>query len=1014
MKLKALLRLIRITLGLAAFPAFGQLPLMQFETITTRDGLPSNTVLSALQDKAGFMWFGTRLCPVRYDGTSFRTFLAPQSNLVSGLGMDSSNNIWLASDPNGIMKIEAATLEMTHVLRNAKDKETGFFYVDKQNRGWYSDFHGVNRVDLTTQQYKHYPFRQTTYAWTKASFVEDSEGTLWVIGRDNGLFRYDPVNDTLICEWGADSADPSRREDVILSKACAGSDGFLWIASVSHGLIKYDTKNHSHEKFFAGRENPSIFSVTEGTDENGKRILWIGHQDGLGIFRPGQNRFYYFTGIFPVTYEVNDIYRNGKDGVVWISTSEGVIKYHPKSNLFQSISLPPSILGSSIAVNAVIQDKFSSDEIYYLGLSHNGMLRWERNTGSFSLIEYPETNDADTRWMIQRDDGKIWIGTSRWDYQRPGIFVYDPNTQKFISTNTTQSANKKFSVPFFKFGGFDLKGRFWIGNSDEGVRVFNESGKRETTPWSDQQQKALLKENNLLTDLLITRAGKVLLGTSLGVMLADESEKKFISIDTNIPDSVTPRAVNSLLEDKLGNIWAARWGGLTEVSASGALLNIFTTEHGFHDQECSGLVEDDSGNIWMGNYEGLYCISPITRRIIRFTVSDGLISNNTTRRIFMSNDGKNLIVGHKNGFNFVNVSNLLNPIQAPELAISSFKVHEKLRSVDVTKPIRLERTDNSFSVDFVALNYRKHQDNQYAYYLEGLDKDWNYIGTRHLAYYTNLSPGSYTLHLKAGDSFGNWNQQTIQMNIEVIPAFYETWWFRSAIFLIFVTVLYASYRFRVNQLLRLQRMRNRISADLHDELGSSLSSISIMGNLAQKKLLEVHPSAHFVARIVEEVQHMSGSLDDIIWNISPKNDALSSMMARMTRYASEIFEAKQIIYKVMMPEQMEEITLSIDQRRNLYLIFKESVNNIVKHSHCVHAKIELVKIEKNLSLIIEDDGAGFNQSKQNDRNGLVNLKDRAQKLQGTMQIVSSPGKGTVIQLVFPLRPHHPKGLLNFR
>jgi ligand-binding sensor domain-containing protein/two-component sensor histidine kinase len=958
------------------------------------------------------MWFGTRLCPVRYDGGSFRSFTALESNLVSGISVDSSNNIWSASDPNGICKIDASTLEMKHVLRHAKEKETGFFYIDKLNRGWYSDFHGVNRVDLKTQQEKHYPLRQTTYVWAKASFVEDVSGTLWVVGRENGLFRYDPVKDTLVCEFGADSADPLKREEVLLGKAFADADGFLWLASLSDGLIKYNTKDGTYKKYAAGKDNPSMLSVAEGIDENGKRILWIGHQDGLGIFRPEQEKFYYFDEIFPSTYEVNDIYRDPKNGVVWACTSEGIIKYHPKSNFFQSILLPSSLVDPSVVVNAVIQDKFSTKEIYYLGLSHTGMLRWDRSTNTFSLIEYPKTRTAETRWMIQRDDNTIWIGTNRWDYQRPGIFIYDLKKGKFTSTVTSQMANQKFSVPFFKYGRFDQEGRFWIGNPDDGIRVFDEREQKDVTPWDDEKQRELLKNNNWITDIIITKNGSVLLGTKGGVVLADQVNSKFINMDDNIPDSMVWRAVNSLLEDKQGNIWAARWGSLTQVSPEGRLRNVFTTRDGFQDQECSGLVEDQAGNIWMGNYEGLYCIDPNSRRVTRFTVSDGLVSNNTVGRVFMSNNREHLIVGHKNGLNVVNVSKLLSPIEAPSLAISSFKVHEKVRSTDVTKPIVLQREENSFSVDFIALNYRRQQDNQYAYYLEGFDNDWIYGGTNHLAYYTNLSPGDYTLHLKAGDSFRNWNIETIQMHITVVPAFYETWWFRISVLLLVVFMLYALYRFRINQLLRLQRMRNRISADLHDELGSSLSSISIMGKLAQQKLPGEHPSAHFVDRIVEEAQQMSGGLDDIVWNISPKNDALSSMMARMTRHASEVFEAKKIMYKVTMPEHIQEMTLSMEQRRNLYLIFKESVNNIVKHSYCTHASITVALIEKNFSMVVEDDGVGFDQPRQNDRNGLVNLRERAEMLNGTIRIVSAPGKGSSIKLVFPLSEHSPNGLLN--
>jgi signal transduction histidine kinase len=191
-----------------------------------------------------------------------------------------------------------------------------------------------------------------------------------------------------------------------------------------------------------------------------------------------------------------------------------------------------------------------------------------------------------------------------------------------------------------------------------------------------------------------------------------------------------------------------------------------------------------------------------------------------------------------------------------------------------------------------------------------------------------------------------------------MPAYYETLWFKLLIIATVIALLYAFYRYRINQIIRLQHVRNRISADLHDELGSSLSGISIMGTLARKELAQTHPSASFIERMVEETQQISSSLDDIVWNISPRNDALSSLIARMTRYASELFEAKQIHYNFAMPKHFEHIKLSMEQRRNFYLIFKESVNNLIKYSHCSNASVQVVVERKKLLMIIEDDGVG--------------------------------------------------------
>jgi signal transduction histidine kinase len=256
--------------------------------------------------------------------------------------------------------------------------------------------------------------------------------------------------------------------------------------------------------------------------------------------------------------------------------------------------------------------------------------------------------------------------------------------------------------------------------------------------------------------------------------------------------------------------------------------------------------------------------------------------------------------------------------------------------------------------------------------------------------------------MKSGDSFGNWNEDVLQLNIEVLPAFYQTIWFKILVSLFIAGILYAFYQYRINQLLHLQQVRNRISADLHDELGSTLSGISIMGSLAKKQLADPQTSEALVDRIMDDVRQISGSLDDIVWNISPKNDSLSSLIARMTRYASELFEAKLISFKFEIPDAVDTIRLSMDQRRNIYLIFKESVNNLVKYSKCTEAFVCIGFHNGYLHLTVRDNGIGFDPDAPTDRNGLRNLKDRAHHLKGRIDIQSEAGKGTCIQLALPV------------
>lgn len=999
-------RVLNILLLALVFPGadtvFAQLPGVTFEVITTREGLPVNTVLSATRDGSGFMWFGTRQCPVRYTGAEFQRFASPETYLVTGIAADADNAVWVSSDRNGVCRVDPHTMAMECMPEAGEGpvETTGDFFIDRHGYGWYSTRDGVVRMNLQTRARRHYRFPASTFVWMKGSFAEGGDGTLWVAGRDNGLFRYDRERDTLRCVIGAESAG-RRGADILMATACVDTAGVVWVGTYNHGLLRYDPQEDMFRLIATGRRSNAVLALAEGVDENGRRIFWIGDDQGLGVFRPEQEQFYFFAPVLERPYEVHDIYRD-PDGIVWVCTSDGVIRYHPKSNMIQSIPLPAGLVSFPVMVEVVMPDAVRQD-VVYLGLSHTGLLRWDRSANTFGLIQYPGAGHAEARWMVRDGGGKVWVGVNRWDYVRPGLFVFDPARDVFISQPARRVTDGYFSVPFFMYGAFDTQGRLWTGNSDEGIHVTDVAAQRDVTPWDTAAQQALLRDNNLINDMLLDRSGRLWLGTFKGVYAADANSGTFTLADpAPLPSVIQDPAVNSLLTDRAGNLWAARWGSVTKMTPDGKLSTVLTMKDGFYDRQLAGLAEDYQGCIWIGNYEGLYCFKPSTRHVTRFSMNDGLLSNNTVRRLFMNADGRELFVGQKNGLNVVKVNQVLQPLEAPRVAVSSFRVHEQDRYVNFSKPIVLNPSDDAFRVDFIALNYRKEHDNAYAYYLEGFEKTWNYSGTQHVAYYTNLGPGHYTLHMKAGDALGNWNPETLKLEIVVLPAFYETVWFRVLVVVIVLGFLYGLYRYRINQLLRLQRVRNRISADLHDELGSSLSGIGIMGTLARKGLPAEHPSLPFVDRMVEEVQQISGSLDDIVWNISPKNDALSSVIARMTRYASELFEAKQISYDLFMPEGQgqESIRLTMDQRRNFYLAFKEAVNNLIKYSQCTHASISITLERHRLLLLIKDNGVGFDPERRSDRNGLENLRTRAKSLGGTLDIESKPGRGTLIRLAF--------------
>lgn len=256
--------------------------------------------------------------------------------------------------------------------------------------------------------------------------------------------------------------------------------------------------------------------------------------------------------------------------------------------------------------------------------------------------------------------------------------------------------------------------------------------------------------------------------------------------------------------------------------------------------------------------------------------------------------------------------------------------------------------------------------------------------------------------LVVGDTMATVNSSINHVRVTE-PAFWLTAWFIIVCVVLPVGLLFAFYRYRVNQFIHLQQVRNRIATDLHDDIGSALTNISILSELSRKYLLQKDQAGVFLDRIKEEVANSGQALDDIVWSINAKNDTLEQTVVRMRRYVAELFDAANITYSLQLDEQFEQYKLNMEQRRDCFLIFKESINNIYKHACAQHVHIKVWIDKSHLFMTIKDDGKGFDITAATHGNGIKNIRNRIQKWKGSLTINSVGGKGTVTEVAMPMR-----------
>jgi signal transduction histidine kinase len=328
-----------------------------------------------------------------------------------------------------------------------------------------------------------------------------------------------------------------------------------------------------------------------------------------------------------------------------------------------------------------------------------------------------------------------------------------------------------------------------------------------------------------------------------------------------------------------------------------------------------------------------------------------------------------------------------------------------------SKDVKLSYGDNFVSFEFAALSYLSPERNQYAYKMEGVDKDWVYSGTRRYAAYPHLEPGEYVFRVKGSNNDGLWNEEGTSIAISITPPFWMAWWFRTMGFIALLVSVGGSIRYvemkrlkkRIEELEHeraLERERARISQDMHDEVGSSLSEIAILSELAKNTPAE---SAVRVQEISDLASEVIDNVSEIVWAMNPRNDTLDNLVAHIRRHAVKYLSLAQIQCTFEGPENVPPHHLAAELRRNLFLVVKEALHNTVKHASAREVTVTVKLVNNSLEIHIADNGRGFNVDELTESgNGLGNMNKRMTDVGGALTLTSRPAHGTRVTLEVPI------------
>jgi len=1023
-----------------------------FKQLKIEDGLSQSSIFCMLQDSKGYLWFGTANGLNRFDGYNFKVFTNDpgDSNSISDNGIlamyeDRNGYIWIGTNEGILNRYDRKTgifkhyyfTEQLQVFENtvskfyefpipfSRNSDKTITCIDEgpDNSIWVGTWgKGLIRFNPNNNSIQHFHYNLQNPQGLLSNSIKAIyiDGTyVWIGTIEGGLYKLNTAKDSY--EWTNYSYQLHNKNSLSDNKVISlfkDHNGDLWIGTYDGGLNcltkEEQSKDAANAKFirYINERNKNSLSndIVTAIIQDKKGTLWIGTYGG------GLDKLDIASGIFsnfqndpndPASLSKNDILSVMEDasGTIWVGThlGKGLSKMESNVEKFKHIS-KDLVNGKGLNDDVVWAIHHDEDSVVWIGTYKGGLNRWDRKTGKFTYYTAVEGKSSyinDNHIRSIEDDGRnLLVGT-----YSGGLNIFNKSTGKFRSYEN--DARDSFSLGANQVQSMliDSKGNYWIGTFGGGLNkllLIDNKGIARFKRYVYNPNDPFSLNDNRVYAIYEDRNGVLWIGTfGGGLSRFDMKNERFITYK-NIPGdetSISDNRVMSIYEDKNGSLWVGTYGGgLHKFNRRTEKFIRYDQKNRPNSAAVYGILEDSNNNLWMSTYNGLFKFNIISENFTRYDLHDGLQSLEFSGGAYCKSENGEMFFGGINGFNYFYPDSVKDNYFVPPIVLSSVKIfNQSLNKEQDT--INLSYDQNFLSLEFAALDYTNPPDNQYAYQLEGFDKDWHYVDARNrIANYTNLSPGEYIFKVRGSNNDGVWNNVGTQVYLIISPPFWKTWWFITLSVLVTALIVYYLGSIRYRNLLAIEKLKTKLSADLHDNVGSALTEISILSELVSKEVENVSfGSSQKLNAISEKARMLIDNMSDIVWMVNPKRDSLYHLILRLKDSYSDFMHALGISFATVNIEKFTDVRLSMDYKQNLFLIFKEGINNAIKHSKCKKIILEANLNKDILELSLKDDGIGIEPEKVKYGNGIQNMKNRAKAIGGEL-IIDSSNEGT--QIIF--------------
>lgn len=775
---------------------------IKFTSLTIKDGLSSNIVPAILKDRYGFMWFGTEDGLDKFDGTNFKVYRnktkdssSLQSNEILSLHEDRTGNLWVATSGGSLSLYDRKKDAFINFPAGEKPGLIANNVImdvcsDFQGKIWVAHYSGVNIVDPKSKHASGIPLSNkssTTLKGPANCLYEDSKRLMW-IGTANGLFQYNPSTKSLTQFLHSDR-DPSSLSGNNVKAIAEDKDGNIWIGT-DDGLSLLKKSTYRFINYSSDKNDPKALSNKEISSiaVDGEK-LWIATEAGINILdiKTGQIQKYTadHRNFYSLTARSGRCIYIDKQGICWFGTNGGgVNKYDKNLNLFSFVK---SDVFDEKGLNTPVVSSFAEDDsgnIFVGTEGGNGLSSFNRETRLFQHFTIRSArkgadNTISVLTLAKNKKNQLVLGT-----YGDGVFVFDRLTRKYRQLLQGTGINDLNSNFIFCVKP-DHNGNLWVGTNGDGINVLDEHYNVVTryTPNPKLSNDKKLPINGYIRDIAEDKSGNIWIATHGGGMAVLNPAGKFVIYNTR--NSLLPNdKVLTLHQDHLGNIWAGTFGGgVVRLNPKTNEFTCFSESNGLQNNTVYKILEDQQGLVWVSTNKAISSIDVNTKKIRNYNYHNGIQNNNFVVGAGLVLSSGELFFGGLEGFNYFNPAYLTRICNVPPVLITDLQISNQSvipsangpikESISIAKEINLDYKQN-FALGFVGLNYTSPEQNQYAYKLEGFDKEWNYVGHSTTASYTNLDPGAYVFRVKTRNNDGAWNNEGASIKIYVHPPFWRT------------------------------------------------------------------------------------------------------------------------------------------------------------------------------------------------------------------------------------------------